>query len=224
MDLLAALTVARARVAAAPDDPAAWGALASLLEVADRGALDADAGYALAVDRWDALTRLVALAPTAEHLRAQVTWIGALVPRARARGHGDLVLALHREQLVAARLWMRVDRAPEPAATALAAAAEALAEDAMARGDRDAATAALTALLEALYTLAQRTGRPEYALRIAGVHLHLACQLEDAAEARRALGVARDLLDKLDAAGLDHPVQAQVRAEVEARLAALDGA
>ncbi|MFN7145477.1 MAG: hypothetical protein ACK4YP_17010, partial [Myxococcota bacterium] len=80
-----------------------------------------------------------------------------------------------------------------------------------------------TAMLEALYTLAQRTGRPEYALRIAGVHLHLAAHLRDEEAARRSLLAARDLLDRLDAAGLSHPVQAQVRAEVEERLAASRG-
>ncbi len=223
MDLLTALTAARARAAATPAEPAAWAALAELLDIADRGALDADAGFALAVDRWDALTHLVTLAPTAPHLRAQISCIAALTTRARDRGQPDLAVALCRDQLVAARLAMRVDATPEPAAEALADAAQTVAEDALRRLDRDDAIAAFSLLLEALYTLAQRTGRPAYALRIAGVHLHLGCQLPDPEAARRALLAARDVLDKLDAAGLRHPVQAQVRAEVDERLAALQG-
>lgn len=223
MDLLTTLTAARRRAADAPHDPSAWLGLAELLEVADRGALDADAAFVLAVDRSEALARLVALVPTAEHLRAQVTSLAALAPRARERGHRDVAAELHREGMVAARLWMRVDRAPEPAAAALVDAARGAAEHALAMGDRDAAAAAFTAMLEGLYLLAHRTGRPEHALRLAGVHLHLAAQLAGEGEARQQLLRARDLLDQLDAAGLSHPVQADVRAEVEERLAALAG-
>jgi hypothetical protein len=118
---------------------------------------------------------------------------------------------------------MRVESDPEPAAAALLDAAQLLAEHALAVADRDTAVTALTAMLEALYLLAHRAGRPEHVLRLAGAHLHLATQLDDAAEVRRQLATARDLLDRLDAAGLSHPVQAQVRAEVEERLGALDG-
>jgi len=73
MDLLEALTTARARAAAAPADASTWLTLADVLEVADQGALDADAGFQLAVDRWDALTRVATLVPTIANLRAQVT-------------------------------------------------------------------------------------------------------------------------------------------------------
>jgi hypothetical protein len=222
MDLLTTLTAARARVAASPEDPAAWLALSDVLEVAIRGALDEDASFVLDMDRAEALSRVVTLLPTAAYLRAQVGHLGGLAGRAAGRGHTDVAWELRREQVAAARVWMRVERVAD-AEEALVTAAEALAEGAMARGDREAAAGAFAAMLEGLYALAHRTGRPTYALRLAGVHLHLACQLDDTTAARRSLTAARDILDRLEAAGLSHPVQAQVRAEVEERWVALEG-
>lgn len=222
MDLLATLTAARARATTAPDDPAAWAALADVLQVADRGALDADAGFQLAVDRWDALTRVATLAPTVDNLRAQVTCIAALATRARDRGFGDMAVAMAQEQVAAARVWQRLDPAPDAAATHLVHAAQVVAEDALGRNDPADAALALVAMLDGLHVLA-RSGKPEYALQIAGVHLHLA-GVAGAPEAERAcLLAAREVLDQLDAAGLRHPVQTQVREQVEARLVALDG-
>ncbi|MES2643901.1 MAG: hypothetical protein V4850_30715 [Myxococcota bacterium] len=222
MDLLATLTAARARATSTPDDPAAWAALADVLQVADRGALDADAGFQLGVDRWDALTRVATLAPTVDHLRAQVTCIAALATRARARGFGDMAVAMARDQLAAARVWLRLDPTPD-AATHLVQASQVVAEDALTRGDTPDAALALVAMLDGLHVLAQRTGKPEYALQIAGVHLHLAGVAGDPEAERACLLAARDVLDQLDAAGLSHPVQTQVRDQVEARLLAVDG-
>jgi hypothetical protein len=221
MDLLRALTDARAHAAAHPLDPAAWAALADVLAIADREARDADAAFQLAIDRWEALDRLVALAPREEHLRVQVPWIGAVADRAVERGLHELAESLYGEQVVAARVWMRVAADPVPAATALAGAAERVAIAATARDDSPTAVTALTALLEGLYTLAERTGRPEYVLRIAGVHLHLSDHLPDPAAQRTALDLALAALDRLAAAGLSHPVQAEVRQQVETRLAEL---
>lgn len=223
MDLLRTLTAARSRAAAAPQDPGAWAALAEVLQVADRGALDPDAGFQLAVDRWEALSQLVTLAPTAENLRAQVTCLSALSTRARNRGHADLAVALRAEQFAAARVWQRIDPAPEAAAALLVEGAQSVAEAALARGDREDAVPALVAMLEGLHMLAERTGKPEYTLQLAGVHLHLATVIDDAEAARALLLAARVLLDTLDAAGLAHPVQAQVRQQVEARLLEMEG-
>ena len=221
MDLLRTLQAARARAAANPEDPAAWFVLAEVLDVADRGALDADAGFQLAVDRWEALTRLATLAPTADHLGLQVTCLASLSGRARDRGHADLAVAMAREQAAAARVWMRVASEPDVAAKLLVQAGQSLAEHGMARRDSADAAAGLVHMLEALHVLARRSGRPEYALQLAGVHLHLSRLAGEGA--RTHLVAARDLLDKLDAAGLSHPVQAEVRAEVEERLRAVDG-
>jgi hypothetical protein len=228
MDLLETLTTARARAAAAPSDAAAWLALADVLEVADRGALDADAGFQLAVDRWDALTRVAMLMPTIANLRAQVTCVALLSRRATDRGHPDLAVAMAREQAEAAHTWLRLalrtkDPAPEDAAKLLVGGAQTDAEHFLARGEGDDAALALVMMLAGLHTLAQRTGRPEHALQIAGVHLHLSGVAKAPEGARVHLTSARDVLDKLDAAGLTHPVQAQVREQVEARLRALDG-
>lgn len=222
MDLLATLTAARARATSTPDDPAAWAALADVLQVADRGALDADAGFQLGVDRWDALTRVALLAPTVDHLRAQVTCIAALATRARDRGFADMAVAMARDQAAAARVWQRLDPASH-AATHLVHASQVVAEDALLRGDTADAALALVAMLEGLHVLAHRTGKPEYALQIAGVHLHLAGIAGDPEAERACLLAAREVLDQLDAAGLSHPVQTQVREQVEARLLAADG-
>ncbi|MDP2304800.1 MAG: hypothetical protein Q8P18_02075 [Pseudomonadota bacterium] len=217
MDLLGTLRAARARAAATPQDPAAWASLAEVLDVADRGALDADAGFQLGVDRWEALTRVAALAPTVDHLRAQVLCIAALAARARGRGFAEMAVAMAKEQAAAARVWQRLD--PSPAAAAqLVQASQVVAEDALARGATAEAAVALVGMLEGLHVLGERTGKPEYALQIAGVHLHLAGVAGDPEAERACLLAAREVLDRLDAAGLRHPVQAQVREQVEARL------
>ncbi len=223
MDLLRTLTDARTRASATPDEPAAWAALADVLDVADRGALDAEAGFQLGLDRWEALTRLATLAPNLGNLRAQTTCIAAMAARARARGFADMAVAMARDQVAAARVWLRLDPAPEAAATLLLQGAQVVAEHALAHGDNGDAALALVSMLEGLHPLAERTGRPEYALQIAGVHLHLAGVTDDPAAQRLHLETGRELLDKLDAAGLDHPVQRQVRSQVEARLLVLAG-
>ena len=221
-DLLTALADARARVAAQPENPAAWLALAEILRVADLGARDRDAAFALAGDRWDALCRLAALQPTADNLAGQVQWGLAVAHRAEGRGDHEVALGVRRECCLAARVWMYADPAPERAAELLLGAASQVAEVAITRGERVEAARSLGLALEAAHLLAARTGRPEHALRIAGLRLHLAtvCAPEGV---RGHLLAAREVLDRLDAAGLTHPVQAQVRAEVEARLVGLEG-
>lgn len=208
---------AKARVSKSPDDAAAWIALVQTMDAEVRS-LDPQKVWEAAVDRWTALDRIAELAPSEEWMTTRAEHFGWMASVCARSGRPELAAELGMRELAALRALLPHSGDLEAVARQMIPRAHKLAEAAEAADAGPQAAAALEHMLMALYVLAESTGKPEYALQLAGVHVHASIYARDldaqAAHLEQALG----LIGRLEEAGLRHPLQEAIKRDARDKL------